>query len=195
MPPDMSPELIGIIGVGVALMAVIATFAGLLVTLLLRMDRRNERRFEGLTAEVKAITQAQIRTDHQVEVLTDQVKELAGQMKDLVAEVKSLAIAQARTDEQVQALVQAQARTDEQLKDLTAEVKGIAQAQVRTDLQVKELTVQMQALTDQVKRQGDQMQDLTEEVQTIAQGQARLEGEVLILKDAILLGAVGQGVR
>ena len=140
MPPEMSPEIVSIIGVGIALLTVIAAFAGLLVTLLLRMDRRNERRFEGLTAEVKAVTQAQIRTDHQVEVLTDQ-------MKELVSEVKALAIAQARTDEQVQglteqvkALVIAQARTDEQ-------VQALVQAQARTDEQVQAL-VQAQARTD-----------------------------------------------
>ena len=85
MPPEMSPEIVSIIGVGIALLTVIAAFAGLLVTLLLRMDRRTTRNIEStnaridrLTDEVRAITQAQIRTDHQVEVLTDQMKELAG---------------------------------------------------------------------------------------------------------------------
>ena len=226
MLPDMSPELIGIIGVGVGLLTVIIAFAGLMVTLLLRMDHRIDRTNEcidHLIDEVRAIAQAQARTDHQVEVLTDQVKELAGQMKDLVAEVKSLAIAQARTDEQVQALVQAQARTDEQLKgltaemkDLTVEVKGIAQAQASADQQVKTLSdqvkdlvvelkdlaltqsrvdYQVKGLTDQVKDLTEQMKESVEELKTVGQNQARLEGEVLILKDAILLGAVGQGVR
>ena len=69
MPPEMSPEIVSIIGVGIALLTVIAAFAGLLVTLLLRMDRRIERnnestdaRIDRLTDEVRAIAQAQTHT-------------------------------------------------------------------------------------------------------------------------------------
>ena len=53
----------------------------------------------------------------------------------------------------------------------------------------------MQGLTTEVKALAGQVKELVEEVQTITQAQACLEGEALILKDAILLRAVGQGVR
>ena len=82
----------------------------------------------------------------------------------------------------------AQARTDLQMQGLTAEVKAMAIAQARTDYQGQDLTEEVKELAGQVK-------ELVEEVQTITQAQARLEGELLILKDAILLRAVGQGVR
>lgn len=72
----MSPEMVSIIGVGIAIMTGMASFAGLVITLLLRLDRRIDRtneRIDHLANEVKAIAQSQSRLEGEVLVLKDAI--------------------------------------------------------------------------------------------------------------------------
>lgn len=178
----MSPEMISIIGMGVGLSTLLVAFAGLVVTLLLRLERRldhTNERIDHLVAEVRVIAQNQARADQQIIALIDKVKTHGEQIKDLVAEMRASEQRQARADQQLTALTDQVKTQGEQMKDqseqmkaLAAEVRAIARDQARVDQQVKDLAVQVK--------------DLVAELKTIAQGQARMEGEVLTLKDAIL---------
>ena len=72
----MSPEMISIIGVGIAILTGMGSFAGLVITLLLRLDRRidhTNERIDHLADEVKAIALGQARLEGEVLVLKDAI--------------------------------------------------------------------------------------------------------------------------
>ncbi len=156
----MSPDLIGTIGVGIAII-------GVMITFLIRTELRI-RRDQRLDRDNQRLDQTNGRIGRNSEQTIGRNNE---RLDTLIDEVRAIAQSQARTDRQLQTLIQAQARTDEQLKTLI-------QAQTHTDGLVKEVS--------------DQLKESVAELQTVGRNQARLEGEVMIIKDAFLLRAVGQ---
>ena len=97
----MSPEMISIIGVGVGLLTALVAFAGIMITLLLRLERRIDRidaRIDGVIAEVSGIAQNQARIEQQVKDLVEQVKVLTARMEVMTAELKAIDQRQSRLE-------------------------------------------------------------------------------------------------
>ena len=97
----MSPEMISIIGVGVGLLTAFAAFGGVMITLLLRLERRIDRidaRIDGVIAEVSVIAQNQARIEQQVKDLIEQVKVLTARMEVMTAELKAIDQRQSRLE-------------------------------------------------------------------------------------------------
>jgi seryl-tRNA synthetase len=77
--------------------------------------------------DLRALAEAQRRTEQQVRELVE---------------------AQRRTEQQVQELVEAQRRTEQQVERLTADLRALAEAQRRTEQQVARLTADVRELTE-----------------------------------------------
>ena len=147
-------------------LVVAAALAGVMITFLIRTELRI-RRDKRLDRDNQRLDQTNGRIGRNSEQSIGRNNE---RIDTLIDEVRAIAQSQARTDRQLQALIQSQARTDEQLKILI-------QAQTHTDAQVKGVS--------------EQLKESVAELQTVGRNQARLEGEVMIIKDAFLLRAVG----
>ena len=108
----MSPELIAIIGVGIALLTVQIAIAGLLVTLMLQSEKRTNQRLDRLEdrvireiqlfrAEVnQRFERQEAETKRQFERQEDQIGQRFGEVKEQFAAL----------DEQVRGLERGQAR-------------------------------------------------------------------------------------
>ena len=104
----MSPEMISIIGVGVGLLTALVAFAGVVITLLLRLERRIDRidaridhtnnRIDLVVAEVSVIAQNQARIEQQMKDLVEQVKVLTARMEVMTAELKAIDQRQSRLE-------------------------------------------------------------------------------------------------
>jgi archaellum component FlaC len=86
-----------------------------------------------LVEAVRALTEAQRRTEARVE-------ELAEAQRRTEAHVEELAAAQRRTDERLAELAEAQRRTEARVGELAATVQDLAEAQRRTEARLEELT-------------------------------------------------------
>ena len=98
----MSPEMMAIIGVGVALLAAQLSVVGLLVTLMIQAEKRNIQRLDRLEDQMNR------RFDAQDE------------------RVRSLEQGQARMDQRIQGLEQGQARMDQRIQGLEQGQAGLA---------------------------------------------------------------------
>ena len=78
-----------------------------------------------------------------------------------------------------QKIVQSEARTNQRIDQLEEQLtQKIAQSEARADQRIGQVILKLD--------------DMEERLRKLEQAQSRLEGEVLILKDAILLRAVGR---
>ncbi|GBC77751.1 hypothetical protein HRbin08_01233 [bacterium HR08] len=99
---------------------------------------------------VRALAEAQRRTEERVEALAEAQRRTEEQMQALTRQVQALAEAQRRTEEQVQALTEAQRRIEQQVEALTRQVQALAEAQRRTEEQVQALTEAQRRIEQQV---------------------------------------------
>ncbi len=110
-----------------------------------------------LTAEVKKLAEAQLRTEN----------------------------AQRRTDETVKKLAEAQLRTDETVKSLESTVKELVSAQLRTDETVKSLESTVKELVSAQLRTENAQRRTEETVKELVSAQLRIEKTVRELKDNV----------
>ncbi|HXH11859.1 MAG TPA: hypothetical protein VNP04_19105 [Alphaproteobacteria bacterium] len=119
---------------------------------------------------VRALVEAQRRTEVQVAALTE---------------------AQRRTEVQVAGLAEAQRRSEERLDRLDERMAALAEAQRRTEVQVAALTeaqrrteVQVAALAEVQRRSGERLDRLDERMAALAEAQRRTEVEMAALAEA-----------
>ena len=87
----MSPELIAIIGVGIALLTVQISIAGLLVTLMLQSERRTNQRLDRLEDRViREIQLFRAETKEQFTAMDERVRGLERGQSRLAAELSLL---------------------------------------------------------------------------------------------------------
>lgn len=84
-----------------------------------------------LASEVRALAEAQRRTEERVNALAEEVRALAEAQRRTEERVDALAEAQRRTEERVDALAEAQRKTEERVDALVEEVRALAEAQRR----------------------------------------------------------------
>jgi chromosome segregation ATPase len=92
---------------------------------------------------VKALAEAQRRTEEQVRALAEAQRRTEERLEELERRVTALAEAQRRTEERLEALAEAQRRTEEQ-------VRALAEAQRRTEERLEELGVAVSKLRQDV---------------------------------------------
>ena len=87
MTPDMTPILMGFIGMVVTMLAVGVSLAALIVTLSIRSEKRTEARIDRLEAELKReIAQLRAETNQRFERQEDQTKERFERLEDQTKE-------------------------------------------------------------------------------------------------------------
>jgi len=177
------------------------------------LRHRSERQMERVWEAIRALTEAQARTEQRLARLEDVVEKLAQAQARTEQRVEELAQAQARTEQRVEELAQAQARTEQRLTRLEDVVEKLAQAQARTEQRltrledVVEKLAQAQARTEQRVEELAQAQARTEQrlthledvVEKLAQAQARTESAVQQLTSAVIglrkeVGALAENI-
>jgi hypothetical protein len=131
-----------------------------------------------LRDEMRAIAEAQRRTDQHLEALAEAQRRTEERVGRVEEQLALLAEAQRRTEERVEALAEAQRRTEER-------VEALAEAQRRTEERVEALAEALRRLTETVDR-------LAHDV-TILKGMS-LETHYLLHADG-LFGAIARGIR
>lgn len=87
----MSPELIAIIGVGIALLTVQISIAGLLVTLMLQSEKRSNQRIDRLEDRIThELQQFRAETKEQFAAMDERVRGLEQGQARLAAELSLL---------------------------------------------------------------------------------------------------------
>ena len=146
-----------------------------IVRALAEAQQRTEQRIEELTVAQRGLAEAQQRTELRVEELaaaqqrTEQrLEELAAAQQRTEQQVRELAAAQQRTEQQVRELAAAQQRTEQQVRELAA-------AQQRTEQQVRELAAAQQRTEQQVRELAAAQQRTEQQVRELAAAQQRTE--------------------
>jgi len=109
--------------------------------------------------------------------LPELVKALAEAQRRTEEQVRALAEAQGRTEEQVRALAEAQRRTEERLEELDRRIAALAEAQRRTEERLEELERRVTALAEAQRR-------TEERLEALAEAQRRTEEQVRALAEA-----------
>jgi hypothetical protein len=118
--------------------------------------------------------------------LPELVRALAEAQARTEAQVRALVEAQARTEAQVRALVEAQAQTEAQVRGLAeaqarteAQVRGLAEAQARTEAQVQTLAETQQRYEERLVRVEERLADLNLTTQRLVDRVGHLQGQDL----------------
>ena len=175
----MSPELITLIGVGIALLTVQISAVGLLVILMIQSEKRINLQISQLRTDMKE-GQDQLRTD-----LNRQHDQLRAEMKEGQDQLRA---------DTKEGQDQLRADTKEGQDQLRADTKE-GQDQLRADMnrQYDQLRAEMKESHDQLRADLEQMRlanerqyhALDERVRGLEQGQGRLAGELSGIKDLI----------
>ncbi|MCL4433649.1 MAG: hypothetical protein M1399_02595 [Actinobacteria bacterium] len=131
-----------------------------------------------LTAEVKKLAEAQLRTENAQQRTEETVKELANAQQRTEETVKELANAQQRTEETVKELVLAQLRIEETVKELVL-------AQLRIEETVKSLELTVRELVAAQLRTENAQQRTEKTVKELVSAQLRIEETVRELKENV----------
>ncbi len=94
----------------------------------------------GVQSSIKALVEAQQRTETQVQSLAGKVEALAEAQQRTEAQVRVLAEAQQRTEAQVRVLAEAQQRTEAQIQALAGKVDTLADGQRELQASIATLT-------------------------------------------------------
>jgi len=111
---------------------------------------RTEEQLNRLSQRVAELAEAQRRTEERLGALGRRVDELAEAQKRTEQRVEELAEAQRRTEQRVAELAEAQKRTEQRLEEL-------AEAQKRTEERVEALARRMEELTGRVEELADRL--------------------------------------
>jgi len=139
--------------------------------------------FTELPKLVQELVRAQRATSRQIRALTEAQVRTEERVGRLEAAVERLAEAQARTEERVgrleaavERLAEAQARTEERVGRLEAAVERLAEAQARTEERVGRLEVVVERLAEAQARTQEELRALVREVTGLKDDVARLKG-------------------
>ncbi len=124
--------------------------------------------FNELKEIVRALAEAQQRTEQRIEELTVAQRGLAEAQQRTELRVEELAAAQQRTEQRLEELAAAQQRTEQQVRELAA-------AQQRTEQQVRELAAAQQRTEQQVRELAAAQQRTEQQVRELAAAQQRTE--------------------
>jgi chromosome segregation ATPase len=116
--------------------------------------------------------------------LPELVKALAEAQRRTEEQVRALAEAQGRTEEQVRALAEAQRRTEERLEELDRRIAALAEAQRRTEERLEELERRVTALAEAQGRTEEQVRALAEAQRRTEERLEELERRVTALAEA-----------
>ena len=173
----MSPELIAIIGVGIAMLTVQISIAGLMVTLMLQSEKRSNQRIDRLEDRITHELQLfRAETNQRFARQEDQTKQQFARMEDQTKQQF------ARMEDQTkQQLAELETRTNQRFNQTD---QRFDQLQAETQRQFSELEARANQRFDQLqaetKRQFERVED---HLHSLAGGQGHLAGEISMLKD------------
>ena len=135
------------------------------------------KRLNDLTERVNDLTEAQKRTNQEIEKVWNAIKELTEAQKRTEQEIekiwgaiRELTEAQRRTEQRLNELAEAQKKTEQTLNELKEEQKKteqkfreLAEAQKITEQRINELTDVVKKTQEQIQKTQEQLKKLTEE--------------------------------
>ncbi|HWO70976.1 MAG TPA: hypothetical protein VNP94_09520 [Actinomycetota bacterium] len=152
-----------------------------------------------LRDEIRAIAEAQRRTDQHLEALAEAQRRTEERLGRVEEQLALLAEAQRRTEERVEALAEAQRRTEERVGRVEEQLALLAEAQRRTEERVEALAEAQRRTEERVDALAEAQRELTETVGRLAHDVAVLKGMSLethyLLHADGLLGPIARGIR
>jgi len=155
------------------------------VRALAEAQRRTEECLTRLEQVVEQLAEAQRRTEQRVEELTEAQRRTEERLTRLEQVVEQLAEAQRRTEERVEELAEAQRRTEERLTRLEQVVEQLAEAQRRTEQRVEELAEAQRRTEQRVEELAEAQRRTEERVEELADAQRRTEEAVTRLTQRV----------
>ncbi len=142
-------------------------------------------------AEVRAEL-ARLLAEHFLRELREEIRAIAEAQRRTDQHLQALAEAQRRTEERVEALAEAQRRTEERVGKVEEQLALLAEAQRRTEERVE-------ALAAAQRRTEEALRELSETVGRLAHDVATLKGMSLqthyLLQADGMFGAIARGIR
>jgi len=148
-----------------------------LVRRLAASQQRAQEELAALAAEVRALAEAQRRTDERIAELVQAQRQSDERLTRLEQAVAQLAEAQRQTEQRIAQLAQAQQHTEERLTRLEQAVAQLAEAQRQTEQRIAQLAQAQQHTEERLTR-------LEQVVADLAEAQRRSEDRLRRLEEA-----------
>ncbi len=148
-----------------------------LVRRLAASQQRAQEELAALAAEVRALAEAQRRTDERIAELVQAQRQSDERLTRLEQAVAQLAEAQRQTEQRIAQLAQAQQHTEERLIRLEQAVAQLAEAQRQTEQRIAQLAQAQQHTEERLTR-------LEQVVADLAEAQRRSEDRLRRLEEA-----------